>query len=291
MTNSVGCFSTVVNDPVQGVPIPMWFLYPTRVAGRAEQFGPYELNVAMNAPVEGENLPLVVFSHGGGGSSLTYRDLATYLVRAGFAVVLLEHPGNNRADNSLEGTVANLENRPRHIRVAIDTIFANDIIGHLLSRNKIALIGHSMGGYTSLAITGGCPVAGPHETGTGHIQKITVLTDQRIGSLVLLAPACGWFNYNGSLVNVDVPILLMTAEKDELAPHLKADIVKSGVHDPGKVDFCVIPNAGHHSFQSPFPSSMTRPEFPPSQDPEGFDRVAFQPILHAEILSFLQGIP
>ncbi|WP_309896459.1 chloride channel protein [Archangium sp.] len=51
----------------------------------------------------------------------------------------------------------------------------------------------------------------------------------------------------------------------------------------------VVPNAGHFSFQSPFPPAMTRPEFPPSQAPAGFDRVAFQPVLHAEILTFLRA--
>jgi hypothetical protein len=35
---------------------------------------------------------------------------------------------------------------------------------------------------------------------------------------------------------------------------------------------------------------MTRPNFPPSQDPDGFDRAAFQPILYAEILSFLRSV-
>jgi predicted dienelactone hydrolase len=116
------------------------------------------------------------------------------------------------------------------------------------------------------------------------------MPDDRIGALVLLAPACGWFNYDGALADVDVPILVITAEKDELAPFLHADLVKRTVRDPGKVQTREVANAGHHSFQSPFPPSMTRPNFPPSQDPHGFDRVAFQPILNAEILSFLQSV-
>jgi len=32
---------------------------------------------------------------------------------------------------------------------------------------------------------------------------------------------------------------------------------------------------------------MTSPSFPPSQDPPGFDRAAFQPVLHAAIADFL----
>jgi predicted dienelactone hydrolase len=289
MRYNVGCLTAVVNDPVQGVPIPMRLLYPTRETERAVGFGPYEMAVAMNAPLEGEHLPFVVFSHGGSGSSLTYRDLAAYLARAGFVVALPEHPGNNRADNSLEGTAANLENRPRHVRLAIDAAFAHEAVGHLLLRDKIALIGHSMGGYTVLAVAGCRPMASPHETVNGQIEPVSVWPGCRISALILLAPECAWFWSDGALGDIDVPILLLTAEKHELAHQLHADRVKLGVRNPGKVDHRVVPNAGHHAFQSPFPPSMTRPDFPPSQDPEGFDRATFQPILCAESLSFLRG--
>ncbi|MCD6026160.1 MAG: hypothetical protein K0R08_679, partial [Solimicrobium sp.] len=186
-----------------------------------------------------------------------------HLARAGFVVALPEHPGNNRTDNSLEGTIANLENRPRHIRLVIDAAFANLVIGQMLLRNRVALIGHSMGGYTALAVAGGKSMAGPLETENKKIQPVSVCPDPRIEALVLLAPACGWFNYGNALADVDVPILLMTAEKDALALHLHADLVKRSVRDPNKVDFREISNAGHHSFQSPFPPNMTCSDFPP----------------------------
>ena len=38
---------------------------------------------------------------------------------------------------------------------------------------------------------------------------------------------------------------------------------------------------------SPFSESMRSPSFPPSQDPEGFDRAAFHVELNDEVLSFL----
>jgi predicted dienelactone hydrolase len=291
MTFNVGCCATDVNDPVQGARIPIWLFYPTQMPERTECIGPYQLNLAMNAAMEGERTSLVVVSHGGGGSSLTYRNLAAHLARTGFAVALLEHPGNSRSDNSLNGTAANLENRPRHIRLAIDAAFADNTVGALLSGDRVALIGHSMGGYTSLAVAGGRPMTGPLETPPGgRPVSIPVLSDHRVRALVLLAPACGWFSSEAALANVDVPILMLTAEKDELAAHLHTDLVKHGVRNPGRVDHKVIPGAGHHAFQSPFPPAMTRPDFPSSQDPLGFDRAAFQPILYADILSFLRRV-
>jgi predicted dienelactone hydrolase len=156
-------------------------------------------------------------------------------------------------------------------------------------RDQIAVIGHSIGGYTSLAVAGGRPMTGPYEA-EGSGRPVPTSPDQRIRALVLLAPACGWFGTPGSLVDVEVPILLFTAEKDALGSHLHADLVDRGVPDPSRVKRCVISNAGHYAFQSPFPLSMTRPDFPPSQDPPGFDRAAFQPVLHAEILSFLRSV-
>jgi alpha-beta hydrolase superfamily lysophospholipase len=246
------------------------------------------MTVAINATPVGNELPLVAISHGGGGTSLPYRDTAAALVRAGFVVLLLEHPGNNRTDNSLEGTRANLENRPRHLRLALDATFADSRLGHLLAPGKVAVIGHSMGGYTALAAAGARPMAGPDGAGGMQLQAIDVALDPRIKALVLLAPACGWFAYPGALQDLALPIFLRSAEKDVMRGHLYTHIIKEGVPDAAQVDAATVANAGHHSFQSPFPPSMCRPDFPPSQDPPGFDRPAFLDTLNAQIVSFLR---
>ena len=53
------------------------------------------------------------------------------------------------------------------------------------------------------------------------------------------------------------------------------------------VDRRVVEGAGHYSFLAPFPPERTNPGFPPSQDPPGFDRVAFHDLLYPEIGAFL----
>ena len=189
---------------------------------------------------------------------------------------------------SLAGTAANLENRPRHIRLAIDAVFADEEVGPRLSPKKIALIGHSMGGYTALAVAGGRPHAGRHETPDGQIHAVPVSPDPRVRALVLLAPACAWFWVEGSLSGVNVPMLVMTAEKDEIAPQLGVEFIGRDCN-PALVDRRTIPNAGHHAFQSPFPPKMVRPDFPPSQDPPGFDRAAFKPICTPIYWLFCKG--
>jgi pimeloyl-ACP methyl ester carboxylesterase len=91
----------------------------------------------------------------------------------------------------------------------------------------------------------------------------------------------------GALRNVRVPILLWTGEKDDVTPDFHADLVKVGVADQARIEHRIAANAGHYSFLSPFPALMTNPGFPPSQDPEGFDRALFHDELNAGILEFL----
>jgi hypothetical protein len=91
---------------------------------------------------------------------------------------------------------------------------------------------------------------------------------------------------DGALREIDVPIWMLTGELDEDTPAFMAEVVKHGVRDPERIEHRVIANAGHFSFVTPFPAEMVRPEFPPSQDPAGFDRVAFQPVLHEGVLAF-----
>jgi predicted dienelactone hydrolase len=282
MSFTVGLRSVDLFDEKQGVAIPLTVLYPSRAEERAERFGPYAISAARDAEMEGEGHPLVVISHGNGSSPWTFRGLAHRLASDGFVVAMPEHPGNSRSDNSVAHTLANLENRPRHVRLVIDAVLAA-----FSGSPKVAVIGHSIGAYTALAIAGGNPSCTPHESADGISHPVEVVHDPRVAALVLLAPAAVWFTPDGSLDAVRVPVLLRTGEHDEDAPAFHGEIVRRGVRGP--VDAREVPNAGHFSFQSPFPPEMVRPGFPPAHDPSGFDRAAYQPILHAEILAFLSA--
>ena len=286
---TIGCRALDVIDTVQGARVPSWVLYPARGPARVERFGPYELAVAMGAPVEGDGLPLVIISHGNGGSPWTHRGTAAHLARAGFVVALPEHPGNGRSDNSLAFTAANLENRPRHLRLVLDAAFRDEELGTRLAPSSVGLIGHSIGAYTALALAGGQPTSFPKEEPDGVARPVSVVRDERVRALVLLAPASVWYMAEGALADVQLPILMRAGALDHHAPPLHGEIILRGVPDRRRIDHRVVPNAGHFSFQSPFPAAMTRPDFPPSQDPAGFDRLAFQPVLDAEILAFLRG--
>jgi predicted dienelactone hydrolase len=272
------------------LPFPTLVLYPSDSPEQPEKLGPYELSVAMNAPIAAGTFPFVVVSHGSGGTPMSHRTLAAHLARNGFVVAMPEHPGNNRNNNDLFDTVANLENRPRHVRTVIDWAFSSDVFGSHLIPDRVAVVGHSIGGYTALAIAGGVPTSFPRESPDRQPRQIEVELDPRVKALILLTPAAPWFMAAGALSNVRLPILLWTAETDTITPEFHADLVKAGVPDESLIEHRLGANAGHFSFLSPFPGSMINPAFAPSQDPEGFDRGRFHEELNAGILEFLRRV-
>jgi len=290
MAKSAGCRTAELFDEHMGMAFAMMVFYPSDAPERSEYFGPFEVSVAMNGVIAEGPFRLAVISHGTGGSHLLYRTLAAHLARNGFVVALPEHPRNNRNNNELGGTAENMENRPRHLRIAIDWAFADAQLKPELKRGQVAIIGHSLGGYTALALAGGRPVAFAHETPELKARPMEVTPDERVKALVLLAPATPWFKGHGALQAVDVPILMLTGEKDEYVTEWHANVVKWGLDERVLLEHRVVPGAGHYSFLSPYPAAMTRAEFAPSQDPPGFDRLRFHSEMNAEILAFLRRV-
>ena len=268
------------HDEAQGLSFPVLILYPTEAPSASTAIGPYTFDVSPEAPVAAGRFPLVVVSHGNGGSHLVYRTITTHLARNGYVVAQLEHPGNNRNDNSLEGTYENLVRRPRHVRLTIDAV-SQELGAHVQADNA-AVLGHSMGGYAALAVAGGIPW-------TKDRERVDVVPDPRVRGLVLMAPGTAFYFPEDSLRNVTVPILLLTAEHDPVTPRWQAELLLERVPDRSKVTWREIENAGHFSFLSPFPPPMRNPRFLPSTDPEGFDRERFHERLPGEILEFFDA--
>lgn len=290
MARTVGLRTVDVSDDEGGTTFPMLVMYPSSAPERPVRIGPFVLDVAMDGVVEAGTFPLIVASHGTGGSHLAYRALAAHLVREGFVVALPEHPGDNRNDNALAGTHTILADRPRQIRAAIDWAYADAALGPRLAPDSVAIIGHSLGGYAALAVANGHPMASPQETPDGQPRSVPVTPDRRVKALVLLAPATAWFMAPGALRDVRVPILMLTAEKDEDTPEWHADIVTRGVPVETPVIHRTVENAGHFSFLSPFPEAMSSPTLPASQDPPGFDRARFHEELNADVATFLRRV-
>lgn len=243
--------------------IPTLVFHPTQVAEQPEQLGPFPIRVARDAPVLDGRWPLIVISHGSGGSPATHRELAQYAAARGFVVAVPEHPGNHRLDNSLADTEELLARRPRDVIAVADWCS-----GAFELEERFAIVGHSMGAYTGLAAA----------------------RDPRVGALVLLAPATPWLRAPGALAHVRVPIMMRAGDADGIAPAaFMAQIVVDGVHDPSSVDYQVVTGAHHYAFLSPWPEAMRSAAIVPSLDPAGFDRRAFLDRLYVEIIAFLRA--
>lgn len=277
----VGTREMRITDLDGNITFPALVMYPTNVPSTPVMFGPYAIETSPDAPVAKGRYPLVVVSHGNGGWHLLYRSITTHLARNGYVVAMLEHAGNNRNDNSLEGTHANLVNRPKHLSLTIDAVIGDAELGACVMPECVGVIGHSIGGYTALAVAGGAPWSERRE-------PVEVVPDARVRGLVLLAPATAWYTPEGSLRDVNLPILMLIAEHDPYTPRWQAEIVLNGVADRDLVTLRVVPNAGHFSFLSPFPAAMRVPGFLPATDPAGFDREKFHEELPGEVLEFLE---
>jgi predicted dienelactone hydrolase len=115
MDRFVGYCSVDLVDEHNSVTFPMAVMYPALMPGTTEILGQYTMDLAKNAEPREGKYPLVIISHGSGGSHLAYWTLAHHLACNGFIVWMPEHPGNNQNDNTLMNTVDNLVNRPWHV--------------------------------------------------------------------------------------------------------------------------------------------------------------------------------
>ncbi|MBH23100.1 MAG: hypothetical protein CMH57_01310 [Myxococcales bacterium] len=105
---------------------------------------------ALDAPVaEGGPYPLVVLSHGFGLNPEWYHALAEHLASHGFVVLAPEHTEADWFEDVLVATA----NRPVEVSAVID--FAElPAQRSWIDAERVAVLGHSYGGYTALAAAG-----------------------------------------------------------------------------------------------------------------------------------------
>ena len=260
---------------------PAVVFYPSPVATGTTTVGPYTFAATRDAAVAPGRHPLCLISHGGGGSHLLYRSIASHLAERGWIVVCPEHPYDNRNDRSRVNTDEAARDRPRHLTHTIDALLAHETWGAHIDAGRIGVVGHSMGGFAALAMGGGQPWS---------MTRVPLDTraDDRISAAVLLAPAVGWFGAPGALDGVRIPLLVMVGEHDPVTPAGQVREVLAALPPAVPLTLDVVPGAGHFAFITPFPAEMRRPDFPPSVDPPGFDREAFHATLPSRIARFLE---
>ena len=153
-----------------GGDLPITIVYPTDEMSRHHTFGPFDLDVALDAAPSHGNGRLIVFSHGAGGDAYTLHTLARTLALAGFVVAQPEHRGDNRLDQSDSGIVS-WTRRPAEIGQAIDAVAAIPRFSSALRLDRVGVYGVSAGGGTGLALAGAdWSLATLRQHCTAHIQ-------------------------------------------------------------------------------------------------------------------------
>lgn len=288
---------------------PVALAYPTHTPSKSVKFGPFQMDLAVGAKIASGDFPLVIISHGSGGTNLGYRSIAFALVKQGYVVAIPLHPKNNYQNNTVEGTNQNWRNRPLHISATIDSILSKAKFSANIDTDKIAVIGHSAGGYTALAVAGGVadtthlielcrsqptidePFCGLVKANKIKAEKISNVQDKRIKAIVLMAPVGILFKSEDALDKVTIPTLMLRAEKDsELTEPYEAEVIAKNYPNQELLTYCTVANAGHYSFITPFPKAIQAELGVVAQDPTGFDRNAFQQRLSADILTFLKTV-
>ena len=180
-----------------------------------------DIPVRLYLPNE-KSAPVVLFSHGLGGTREGSRFLGEQWAARGYVAVFLQHPGSDdtvwRNEAPLERMAAmrraaSLDNfllRAHDVPAVLDQLELWNKSGPLAGRmdlTKVGMSGHSFGAVTTEAVSGETlPMAG------------TKLTDHRIRAAVIMSPSTpASTSAEQAFAAVKVPWLLMTGTND-LAP-------------------------------------------------------------------------
>jgi dienelactone hydrolase len=164
--------------------------------------------------------PLVVFSHGIGGSREGYSYIGKYLAANGIAALHVQHVGSDRSvwfGNPLQmvgrlqeaAKEAEAVHRTKDVRFALDQVLSDARLKTQLDAKRIAAAGHSYGANTTMLLAG----ARVERDG-----KAMDLADPRITAAVIISapPFYGEGDPAQILKSIRVPSLHITATGDEI---------------------------------------------------------------------------
>lgn len=100
--------------------------------------------------------PLVLLSHGTGGSAVQMMWLGYYLAARGYIVAAVNHHGNTSAEaqRTAQGFLLFWE-RAKDLTAVLDKLLADPVFGMHIDRSCIGAAGFSLGGYTVVSAAGG----------------------------------------------------------------------------------------------------------------------------------------
>jgi len=259
------------SNPGSSTPLDVALWYPTAASPRRHVYGgSTAAMLALDGPISARACPCpaLVFSHGYGGSGLGIAFLAEALAARGWIVASPDHhdrysavrirggqvPGFDRVrllqhakeiSRSEPGDRSQYLWRIDELRAVVDGLLADAEFGPAIDRDRLALGGHSLGGFTALGLSGTLPER----------------ADSRFQALLLFSTGAGGYLFTAEeLHRVKVPALLLTGEKErtqkrgaETMEQISARIYQSLA---GPKHWVEIAGATHFSFNNRFSDAV-----------------------------------
>ena len=161
--------------------------------------------------------PVIVFSHGTGGTRETYTYLANFWTSHGYVCVHPQHAGSDskailafgNIKDGLKKAVSNPQNAVERVR---DVTFVLDQLAKLdkddatlkgkLDLDAVGVAGHSFGAHTSLAAA-------------GQLMAGTDLRDKRVKAIIPMSAPAPKLNADRAFAGITIPSLHMTGTLDD----------------------------------------------------------------------------
>lgn len=210
-------------------------------AGEPSELGGRKVVIWKPAEAKGP-MPLVVFSHGFHGTPTQSKFLTAALAKQGYLVVAPKHADSGFAlggDGSLKPdekfgepeswTEKTYRDRGDDVRAIVEALKNDKQWTERIAWEKVALIGHSLGGYTSLGAAGAWPS-----------WKLA-----EVKAVVALSPYCSPYVKSGTLAKLNVPVMYQGGTRDfGITPFVKRS---GGAYDatPSPCVFVEFDGAGH----------------------------------------------
>ncbi len=283
--------------------VDVWYPVAPGTAG-TEQDGPFITSPeARDVAIQGDQLPLVMLSHGFHGQPANLSWIAQALVARGYVVAGPTHDDPNRQHLHM-----NHWERARDISAAL-TGLLDSPLGQHLDEQRVGMVGYSLGGGTGIWLAGGLATTyrrtanpgadyAPQEeffpvgsvqynqlmASTDFEQAARSYRDPRLKAFFLLAPSLGWAFDAENLEQVGVPMEIVLGTRDEmLVPR------SNGEYFAGHVPDCqlrVVEGAGHYVFLDLVRSEALRADPALAEiavDPPGVDRL----VVHQEVAGWM----
>lgn len=157
--------SAAVRDAAQrtALRVTVWYPAAEGAVARPLVIGPPDgplfrvASVAPDAPIAtngGRRRPVILLSHGFGGTARVMGWFGAAMAEAGYVVASVDHPGNNGIDEmTVPGAILWWE-RAEDLKRALDLVARDSVLGPHVDVERVGAAGFSAGGFTALVLGG-----------------------------------------------------------------------------------------------------------------------------------------